>query len=201
MKFTKTSTAIFLASAFLISCVGTSYASEGLIELRSTTSENYKCFAASLQMQSQEYKIPTTCRNLIYPIDSTIFHYITWATPLDGGPAVRLGALGLGKVEFRTRIPFSELFVTTERVGGTKTPQGDVVMRGSVEPIDFLQTEFEPTPTPEEIDGQPIPTPEEERKLSTRDRLVLGLKRAGIISLVALVALIGLIFVITRSKG
>lgn len=174
-----------------------SRATEGTIELRSTTGQNFRCYAASLQMQDLAYNLPFTCRNLIYPIEETIFNYVLWATPTDGTNALRLGVLGLGKGEFRVVKPFTNLFVTTEQNPGVGLPEGKVVMKGNVNPIDFLETPTTPTPTPE---GQ-ISEPELPKPLSTRDKLFLALRRAGIAALLALVALIGLIFVITRSRG
>jgi hypothetical protein len=185
------------------------FASEGTVELSSTSSEPYRCFVVSIRMKSLEYKIPFSCRNLIYPADENIFNYIMWATPEEGGNPVKLGALALGKGEFKTKTTFSDLFVTIERSAGTKTPTGRVVMRGDLLPIEFLEEVTTPTPTPEEEaeeeispgdeGGEELEEPQEE--LTTRQKFVLALRRAGIAALFALIALIGLIFVITRSRG
>jgi len=190
--------------AFLIFSVKEVAASDGLIELRSTNGNNYRCFVASLKMQDNAYRVLVSCRNLIYPANDSVFNYILWANPVKNGQAFKLGALGLGRASFSTKTAFSNLFVTTESSSKTKTPEGQVVMRGSVTPITFLEEVTTPTPTseeeisPEEQKETPTETP---AQLSTRERLVLGLRRAGIVSLLALVAIIGLVFVITRSRG
>ncbi len=178
-------------------------ASEGTIELRSETGGPYRCWASSIRMQNLEYRIPFSCKYLIYPADENIFNYVVWINPKSGGNVVKLGTLGLGRGEFKTKTSFTSMFVTTESSKETKKPTGNTVMSGEVEPIDFLVQAVSPTPTPEEeaqITGQ-----EEQQKttqqLSTREKLFLALRRAGIAALVVLVALIGLIFVVTRSRG
>jgi hypothetical protein len=182
-------------------------ANEGIIEIISTTDDVYRCWASSVRMQNQEYRIPFTCRNLIYPADDNVFNYVMWATPQNGGDTIKLGALGLGRGVFSTKRPFTNIFVTTERTRDVKTPQGNVVMRGNVESIEpFFQEgpTATPTPTPEgEEGGQEVGEGEEEQpqELTTREKFLLALRRAGIAALIALVALIGLIFVVTRSRG
>ncbi len=174
-------------------------ASEGTIELRSTTEQDYRCFAASLRMQDLEFRIPYSCRNLIYPIDDSIFNYVVWAQPLEGGTGpVRLGTLGLGKGEFKTKTAFSGLFVTVEASANPRTPSGKIVMRGSVTPIKFLEEEkLSPSPTqPQEIEEKPTATIQ---PLSTREKFITAVRRAGLAAILALAGLIGLIFVITRS--
>ncbi|KKQ52269.1 hypothetical protein A2865_02355 [Candidatus Woesebacteria bacterium RIFCSPHIGHO2_01_FULL_39_17] len=179
-------------------------ASEGTVELRSTTVEPYRCWAASVRMQNQEYRIPFTCKYLIYPADENIFNYVVWATPKEGGNPIKLGTLGLGKGEFKTKKSFTGLFVTTEMSKETKTPQGQTVMKGEIKEVEFLEEAATPTPTPAEEEEA---VSEEEKveapvqALSTRQKLLLALRRAGIAALVALVAIIGLIFVVTRSRG
>ncbi|KKQ85200.1 MAG: hypothetical protein UT08_C0009G0034 [Candidatus Woesebacteria bacterium GW2011_GWB1_38_8] len=200
---------LFLEISFtgLLVFAGKTLASEGTIELESVTGAPYRCFAASIRMQNLEYRIPMTCINLIYPADENIFNYILWATPSAGGNPLKLGALGLGRGEYKTKTSFSSLFVTTESNKDTKTPSGRVVMRGDIDEITFLKEAT--TPTPETEAGEEITAGEEEgqieeaptQELTTRQKLGIALRRAGIAALFALVALIGLIFVITRSRG
>lgn len=201
-----------LVSLFLIT--KSVYASEGKVELRSTTGEDYKCLAVSLRMQNLEHRIPFSCRNLIYPAGENIFNYVMWATPSNGGTTLKLGALGLGKGEFKTKTSFRELFVTTESSKNVKTPSGTVVMRGNLEPWEFLESQTTPTPTLTPAPGEEEQQPEgqeggqaqdgqegEQQQLTTRQKLILALQRAGIAALFALVALIGIIFVVSRSRG
>jgi len=206
-KFSKIFIAVILVGGFLSLTPKDTKASEGKIELRSTTGEDYKCLAVSLRMQNLEYRIPFSCRNLIYPAGENIFNYVMWATPTNGGNTLKLGALGLGKGEFKTKTSFSALFVTTESKKDVKAPVGTVVMEGDVESWEFLETQTSPTPTltpaPDEEQNEEAKTDESkpEEQLTTRQKLVLALKRAGIAALFALVALIGIIFVVSRSRG
>jgi hypothetical protein len=204
MKIFGTRIAAFLLISFTFLLIAVKVgASEGIVELESQTDEPYRCFATSLKMQTQEYRILFSCRYLIYPIDESIFNYVMWATPVDGSKVVRLGVLGLGKGELKTKIPFTTLFVTTESNKNTKTPSGSVVMEGDVKEIEFLGSEPTPTPEPSESDDEEVDVIEEVdvQQLSTREKLVVALKRAGIAALFALVALVGIIFVVSRSRG
>jgi hypothetical protein len=129
-----------------------------------------------------------------------------WATPQEGGDTIKLGALGLGRGVFKTKRPFTNIFVTTERTRDVKTPQGPTVMRGNVRSIEpFFEAVATPSPTPspdsEEVDETDQEVSEEPQALTTREKFLLALRRAGIAALVALVALVGLIFVVTRSRG
>ncbi len=177
-------------------------ASEGTFELRSVDANKYKCFAASLQMQDLSYKVLISCRNIIFPVDDTIFTYILWANPKDGGNALKLGSIGLGRGEYTVKTAFTSLFITAEQNGAVKTPTGKVVMRGSIKPVSFLEKEVtttnndnETTKDEEEQVAEPTPT-----KTSVRDRLLTGIKRAGLASGLALIAILGLVFVLTRPK-
>lgn len=176
-------------------------ASEGTFELRSTDTNKYKCFAASLQMQNLSYQVLISCRNIIFPVDDTIFTYILWANPKDGGNALKLGSIGLGRGEYTVKTAFTSLFITAEQNGGVKAPAGKVVMRGSIKPVSFLEKEItannnnETVKNEEEQVAEPTPT-----KTSVRDRLLTGIKRAGLASGLALIAILGLVFVLTRPK-
>jgi hypothetical protein len=196
MGFSKVAIALILAFTALILTENPTGASEGLIELRSTTGEDYRCHASSYNIGGV-FRIPTSCRDLIYPAGPNIFTYVVWANPRAGGNPVKLGSLGFGTAEFKTKTAFTDLFVTTESSGKVKTPTGRVVMRGSVQQITFLERPTTPTPVPE---GEEMEEKVEMQKLSTRERLILGLRRAGLAVLLALVTVIGLVFVLTRAR-
>lgn len=185
----------FIIGFFLLA--KTSFASEGTVELRSTTDKDYRCFAASLLMENASYRVIVSCRDLIYPPQPDLFTYIIWATPLDGGNPVKFGELGIGKASFETKEAFSNLFVTTERNRGARRPEGQVVMRGTVESISFLDRPTTPTPTPSVPEGEKEPAQEE---LTTGQKLALALKRAGLVIFLALAATVGLVFILTRPK-
>ena len=173
-----------------------SYASEGTAELRSTNENSYRCFVASIQMVNLNYRILVSCRDLLYPAGDDIFTYMLWGTPSAGGRAVKLGELGLGRAEFETKVPFSNLFVTTEKSKKDREPVGPVVMRGDLRRIAFLDSQISPTPTEAAEEDITTPAPE----LTTKDRLVSGVKRAGVVAALALVAVFGLVFVLTRPR-
>ena len=176
-------------------------ATEGTFELRSTDTNNYKCFAASLQMQDLNYTILLSCRNLIFPLDETIYSYILWANPESGGNAFRIGLVNLGRGEYKVKPAFTSLFITAEQNPGVKNPTGKVVMKGSIKPITFLEKEVTSEEESNENAGAASPTPTPQTlKPSIRDRILSGLKRAGLATGLALVAILGLVFVLTRPK-
>jgi len=175
-------------------------ASDGTVELRSTMGDNSRCYSASLLMQDGSYTVLISCRDLIYPGESGLINYAIWTQPNDGSNAVYLGLLGYGKATFRTNKPFNSLFVTIEGKVG-RTPTGKTVMRGSVNPVTFLDSPTSPIPTPEGQEAASSEEPETTQPQSTKDKLFTALRRAGLAALIALVALIGLIFVVTRARG
>lgn len=194
---------VLIFSILFFSALNKSFASEGTFELRSTDSNNYKCFAASLQMQNLNYKIIISCRNILFPIDTTIYSYILWANPKDGGNTFKIGTIGLGRGEYAIKPAFTSLFITAEQNPAVKEPVGKVVMKGSIKPITFLEKEV--TPTEEEAKtetgGTNTPTPTSTtQKTPIRDRLLTGIKRAGLASGLALIAILGLVFVLTRPR-
>jgi len=180
-------------------------ASIGTVEIRSTTSESYRCYASSLILINNHYDIAVNCVDLIFPVQlPQISYYIIWIRPLSGKNPVKLGDLGKGVVRFETAEAFSSMFITLESNPNVRNPSSNVVMQGSVEPIEFLRRPTSPTPTPE-VREDTGPGSEEQKtdtsQLSTRDKLLLALRRAGIAAVIALVAIVGLIFVVTRSRG
>lgn len=196
-----------IASFILAGVVGlfsTNYAkaSEGIFELYSLTDRDYRCFVASIQRQNFSYNIAVTCRNLIYPADDdNIFGYIMWAQPINGQNPIKLGALGLGRAVFSTKTPFDYLFVTLERDNRARNPSNEIVMEGYLSRIEFLD-EIQETIQPDEIfiddfDDEPV---EEVQELTSRQRLVTGLRRAAVIIFVLLVVTVATIFILTRKK-
>lgn len=153
-------------------------------------------------MQNLVYQVPISCRDIVYPVNNTIFSYILWANPVDGSKPIKLGPINLGKAEFSVKVPFASLFITTEQNPGVKEPTGDIVMKGSIKPITFLEKPGTPAPTiqPGE-EGTTSPKQSTTSQPSVRDRLITGLKRAGLASALALVAILGLVFVLTRPRS
>jgi hypothetical protein len=203
----------FLFGILLVAGLGiilnpkTASASEGYVEIASTTRDkNNRCYALSVSMDNQSFRILVTCRDLIYPPNSDLVSYIVWARPIDGALPKRLGKLGIGKAEFRTQDAFSSLFITTEKEDAPKTPEGQIVMQGDVRPIGFLTKPASPTPTIKNNGGETASEQGDKvstdtSKLSVRDKVILGLKRAGLVSVLGIIAIMGLVFVITRSRG
>jgi hypothetical protein len=190
-------------SLFLLTAVFTSdaKASEGTFDIYSTQGEDMRCYAASVQMLDRNYTILVSCRDIVYPAQGEVFSYAVWASPLESDKPIRLGTLGLGRATFKSKVPFNTLFVTTEASAKPKSPSGNVVMKGYIEPIPLLERPSTPTPVLEE-DLENVTTSDEkaEQQLTTRNRVVTGLRRAGLIIFVVLVAAVGLIFVITRTR-
>jgi len=193
LKITITTVVFLFLSAVSV------FASEGTFELRSTDSNNYRCFVASLQMQNLTYNVAISCREIVFPLDTTIYSYILWANPSSGGSPIKIGNIGLGRAQFSTKTNFSSLFITGEQNPNVKVPTGNVIMKGSIKPITFLETET-PTTTSSPGEQSVSPTLTPGPQTSLRDRILTGLKRAGLATGLALVAIFGLVFVLTRPK-
>src|SRR3989344_4554664 len=183
---------VFLATSFLfvILLPEKVSASIGTVEMRSTTSEDYRCFASSLILPNNRYDVAVNCVDLIFPVQPPqISFYIVWIRPLSGKSPLKLGDLGKGIVRYETAEPFSSMFVTLEANPNIRTPSNNIVMNGVVEPIEFLQRQTTPTPTPEvkEEGGGEGQKEVDTSQLSTRDKLLLALRRAGIAAVIALV--------------
>ena len=184
-------------------------ASKGEFELVNTVGGEARCYALSTLLSTAQYHVLVTCRNLIYPADENNSQYILWSR--NAGDVVKLGSLAQGEVFFNTKTPFSQLFVTLEPNDKIKEPGNRTVMFGTVKDVPFLQGLSTPFPTQVVTSGEtgkntqvqnPSGTPEKTvPALTTREKLLIGLKRSSVIAGVALLGLIGLIFVITRSRG
>lgn len=188
---------IVLASGFILFS-REAHAAEGVVELRSNKGEKNRCFASYILMPNSSYTVLVSCRDLIYPPQPSLFNYIVWATPTDGGNAVRLGELGVGKASFNTRIAFSGLFVTIEQSKSPRTPEGEVVMQGSGQEVEFLDRPTTPTPTEELAEGEEKEVPLKD--LSTRNKILLAFRRAGLVIFLVLATTVALVFVLTRQR-
>jgi hypothetical protein len=152
-------------------------------------------------MQDLNYKIIFSCRNIVFPVDETIYSYILWANPEGGGNAFKIGPISLGRGEYKVKPAFTSLFITAEQNPNVKNPAGKVVMKGSIKPITFLEKEITSGEESNENVGAASPTPTPQtQKPSIRDRILSGLKRAGLATGLALVTILGLVFVLTRPK-
>ena len=140
-----------------------SRASEGTAELKSIKGETMRCFATSILMENYEYQVSLSCRDLIYPPKPDAFSYILWATPTQNDKPLNIGELGIGKGNFETKTAFTKLFVTIESDRRTKTPQGEIVMEGSIQSISFLDKQEEIKTSAEQAKitptASPTPTP------------------------------------------
>lgn len=190
---------LFIFSAlFFLKPIKTIQASEGISKIRSVSGGTFRCFLSSLQTQTLKYKILVSCRDLLYPANTGAYSYVMWANPEDGGKPDKLGPLGLGKAEFETKKAFTSVFVTTETNDKVRTPSKTVVMRGTLEPLAFLDKPSATAPTPTD---KPSLGPENGQETSSQNRLATALKRAGlVIALAGLFIVIIFLFVLTRSR-
>lgn len=144
-------------------------ANEGVIELDSARDTNPRCFVMStLVNRSRTYNLLVTCKNLIYPVEGNGRYYILWSVP-EPDPdkrenerqnereerPERIGDIKFGKEMFKTRKPFSELFITVENERSPREPSNNRIMEGFVDSVEFLDNtgfeedeESELTPTP-----------------------------------------------------
>jgi hypothetical protein len=167
-------------------------ASEGIIELKSTSGQAARCFVLSAYMADGQFSLLTVCRDLIYPSQPTALIYTLWAAPMDGGNPIKLGELGVGKILAKSKEPFTGLFVTNESNTKARQPEGPIVMQGPVQAVPFLQgvPAFEPTPTLTEEEQAAQPTP---AKKTTADRFK---SIQGVLQGVFIFVLIGLVLVV-----
>jgi hypothetical protein len=208
MKRLKIFAIILLLAAAVLVASKPAQASEGTANLTSPTAENASCFISSVLLENRNYKLIVSCRDLIYPPSQDLFSYILWTTPAEGGNAIKLGELGVGKAEFNTNRAFSELFVTSEPDNRVRSPSDRVIMRGSIEPLNFEgkveaaqappEEKEEPAESFGEIIEEPTPTP---TPIPQQPGVLGGIRRAGIIALAIFFVIILAIAAITRSRG
>lgn len=184
---------ILAALTFIFVGSKAAQASEGIFELRNRVGEQARCVSYSVLMQDQNYEILVSCRDILYPGGTSVFSYVLWGVPTNGGNHFRLGTLGLGKESFKTKTPFSSLYVTKEPTSNPRTPTGTIVMQGNLQINELLDT---PQSAPEvsELES-PTPSP-----VATPGSRNLGriFAAGGILAFIAIFGVILVIFVITR---
>jgi hypothetical protein len=142
--------AIFAILGLFVSLiVGTKTASanEGLVNMRGAGVGS--CFSASVYVDGN-YKVLMTCRDLRIALSPEKNRYIAWVEAEDGSQK-RLGEIVNGKLSTITDVKFVRLFITSEVDSYGNKPLGDVLLAGSIEPIDFgkgIATVPIVTPTP-----------------------------------------------------
>jgi len=176
------------------------WASEGEIRLQSLINHPNRCLASSHTNVNNTFTVLVSCRDLNYTPTASAIRYLVWASPSNSTDTIRLGELSFGKAQFSVNVPFDSLFVTIETDPRVRQPVGQIIMRGVVQPYQFLDP-ARPTPTP-----SISPTPAEDlvvvEATPTPERGISGaVKRAGVVvSIILLGLLIGFIFVITRPR-
>jgi hypothetical protein len=134
-------------------------ASRGTVEMQSSNSAA-RCWAVSGINASLSYTVIVNCLDLIYPISTAKTAYVAWAkyitlpnqalgVIMGNKPSnyFKLGNLGQGFANFTTGKAFSEILITKEVNDAVGAPSSDVLMRGNVQPITFLEKPV-PTATP-----------------------------------------------------
>ena len=174
-------------------------ASEGTFELRNRVGESARCYATSVLMQDRNYNVLISCRDILYPGGTNVFEYVIWATPLEGGNPFRLGTVDLGKILYKTKTPFSSIFVTKEEDDRPRSPQGPTVMAGNLEIITFLDNPTTADLNPTNELGEPEVTPE---PTETPSRGGIGriIAAGGVLAFIAIFGLVLVLFVISRRR-
>jgi hypothetical protein len=169
-------------------------ASEGIFELRNTTGENARCFATSVLMDDNAYHILVSCRDILYPGGTEVFSYVTWATKTDSDNVVKLGTLGVGKVQFKTKSSFKDIFVTKETSSDTRSPKGQTIMKGGLQKIALLEnTNAAPYSELGEPEASPTASPKTGSSLNI-------FRLGGAFAIVALVGIIAGVFFLIRTR-
>lgn len=200
----------FIITSFFVLSVREISASEGKAELRSTTSDDYRCSVYSVLMQNRDFKVLVSCRDLIYPSDADVFGYVIWANPIVEGEIIKMGQLNFGKRIFDVGRRFERVFVTKEPNPSVKVPNGPVVMEGNIQIDAFLDRPIPNTPTPTE-EAQDMETGDGESEgdngekngeaPSTRNRLSTAFRRASvIIAILLLIGAVAALIVVLRSR-
>lgn len=127
-------------------------ANEGVVNLRGNGAGS--CYAASVYIDGN-YKILMTCRELRIALSPEKNRYVAWVEGEDGKQK-RLGEIVNGKLSTISDIKFIKLFITSEDDAYGNKPLGDVMVSGTIEPIDFGKGVISapivtPTPTPTAI--------------------------------------------------
>ncbi len=124
-----------------------------------------------------------------------MFSYVAWAKNAENGNPIKLGTLGVGKVEFKTKTTFSSIFVTKETNPSTRSPKGAVIMQGGLQKISLLE---DPSQAEYKSElGQPeiTPTPKVQ-KSSGLNIFRLG----GTLAVVALIGIIAGVFFLIKTR-
>lgn len=207
MKLLKSFIIVVFTLAALSFAVSSASASEGVVELQSTTSQGSRCFVSSILTDDFEYKMVVSCRGLIYPPAPDMFSYVLWSVKTENGKTEKIGELGAGKGEFSTDKAFSSLFVTKERdEWGARSPSDLIVMRGQVQPIGFLEGPVPaPLVAPEEEGERTTEELQKEKVATASGGLMAGIRRAVLTFLLVIftvgVAIAATIFTFRRLSG
>jgi len=107
------------------------------------------CFVTSVFVDGT-YRILATCRDLVVALSPEQNHYVVWETQQDSGKVRRLGEIENGKLATATDVKFTDLFVTAESDPYAIKPSTNVLLTGTVQPIDFGPgvSQVTPSPTP-----------------------------------------------------
>jgi len=198
---------ITLIAVVMLSLASEAKASEGFFELRNQVGEAARCHVTSGIMENQQFNLLTLCRDILYPGGTEVFQYVAWANPTDGGSPIRLGTLDLGKQLFKAREPFNSIFVTKELDNNPRSPEGQVVMQGTLQAIPFLgsvQTspqDFDSITTPSnELDSAATvtPSPTEQAQTNSRTNVVRNIALVILVIFTIILAVVAVIFVVSR---
>ena len=134
-------------------------ANEGTVMLKGAGVSG-ACFVTSVFVDGT-YRILATCRDLVVALSPEQNHYVVWETQQDSGKVRRLGEIENGKLSTATDVKFTDLFVTAESDPYAIKPSADILLTGTVQPIDFgpgvSKVTAAPTPT-QKITATATPT-------------------------------------------
>lgn len=201
MKALKTILVSITLSLILLILTSTNInASEGYFELKNQVGQRARCEAYSVLMQDLDYEILLTCRDIIYPGGTDIFSYVVWANPLESGNPFKLGEVGLGKAQFRSKTPFSSLFITKEQSSNIRVFAGPVVMQGGWQQYNLDKNQPQPTPLPATQLDNPNSTPAPDGSVAPAPQASRILRIGGTFAIILLIGIIIAVFLITRPR-
>ncbi|HOX95782.1 MAG TPA: hypothetical protein PLI45_00155 [Candidatus Woesebacteria bacterium] len=151
-----------LGSALLggVFMVTPAMANEGTAMLKSAGVSG-ACYVASVYVDGT-YRVLVSCRELKMALSPENYNYLLWVNTEDG-KVRRLGEIENGKLLASTDAKFNGIFVTAETDSYGNKPSQNVLLTGTISPIDFgagvKNAEITTAPTPTQKKAVTTATP------------------------------------------
>ncbi len=192
---------LLLATAKVVS------ANEGVVRLAGKTDSDGRCFGTSIYIDGN-YKLLMTCRGLQMALDPVLNKYVVWANV--GETKQRLGEIINGKLSAVINDKFDSVFVTLEADGYPTKPSINMVLNGTVEPIDFGKGTFNSSLAPAatvttaaatKIDDRGAVVPTTTPQGTNLTGVVVAIGKAILFGFIILLVIVGVMSFLARRKN